>query len=91
MSLYQAIAEHVAEDADPPIDAEAFAAFLSTIDQGTDADWTRIDDAIDNMVSRFRRIKREEDGPSDEEIYNRYGVEGGIVYDASDNRTEDDV
>lgn len=91
MSLYQAIAEHIAEDSDPPIDIEAFVTFLSTIDQGTDADWTCIDDAIDSMVSRFRRVKREEDGPSDQELYNRYGVEGGIAYDTADNRTEDDV
>lgn len=47
------------------------------------------------MVAEFQeeaeRARREEDGPSDDELYNGFGVEGGIPYDTrGDVRDEHD-
>jgi hypothetical protein len=55
MSLYRAIAEHVTDGRAPEIDANDFAEFLSSSDQGgNDFDWKVIDSAIGRLIGRYK-------------------------------------
>ena len=40
-------------------------------------------DRDDKLLADELEARRQEDGPSDDEIYNRVGVEGGIAYDTT--------
>jgi hypothetical protein len=40
-------------------------------------------DVADKLAADELEARRHEDGPTDDEIYNRVGVEGGIAYDTT--------
>jgi len=40
-------------------------------------------DRLYHIEEKLEEAQRQEDGPSDDEIYNRVGVEGGIAYDTT--------
>jgi len=40
-------------------------------------------DRLYRIEEKLEEAQRQEDGPSDDEIYNRVGVEGGIAYDTT--------
>ena len=40
-------------------------------------------DRLYHIEEKLWEAQRQEDGPSDDEIYNRVGVEGGIAYDTT--------
>ena len=51
--------------------------------EGTLRKLDRLDYINDKIHSAALEAQRQEDGPTDDEIYNRVGVEGGIGYDTT--------
>lgn len=56
--IYEAIAEHVAESR-ASIDDKRFANWMSSIDDGGDRTFAKLDDAIDELVDRYREEVRD--------------------------------
>ena len=47
------------------------------------SDWDKIDAELEDTLEAERRRRKQADGPTDDETYNRVGVEGGIAYDTT--------
>ena len=44
------------------------------------SDWNMIDAELEDTLEAERKRRKEADGPTDDEVYNRVGVEGAIAY-----------